>query len=192
MLSTTWSTFTLSRGVHDSGRWFVVAHLRAGELREMMKLSVTVPGLNGIVRHKGLPILPQDPPDAVRPPPRFSVTKLWHYPTGSIHHSLRAASLCLTNIRMHFSMLLNRNMLHPVDVRMVGMPVLFLSQHHCLCVAYSSPWWVYFGVVLLFFYVKCLWGYITHWLDRSTFFFHTKHTMEGFQLFCCVMPRDMW
>ena len=76
MLSTAGSTFTLCREVHDSGRWFVVAHLRAGELREMMKLRVMVPGLSGIVRHKGLPILPQDPPDAVRPPPRFSVTKL--------------------------------------------------------------------------------------------------------------------
>lgn len=171
MLSTAWSTFTLSRGFHDSGRWFVVAHLRAGELREMTKLSMTVPGLSGIVRHRGLPILPQDPPDAVRPSPRFSVTKLWHYPTGSIHHSLRAAILCLTNIRLHFGMLLNRNMLHPVDVRMIGMPFLFMSQHRCHCVAYCSPWWVYFGVVLLLFYVECLWGYITHWLDRSTTFF---------------------
>ncbi|XP_069673395.1 protein GOLM2-like isoform X2 [Periplaneta americana] len=52
------------------------AHLRAGELREVTKVHVMVPGLKGMVHRWGVPILPQDPPDAVRPPPRFSVIHL--------------------------------------------------------------------------------------------------------------------
>ncbi|XP_047000359.1 protein sgm1-like isoform X1 [Schistocerca americana] len=53
--------------------------LRVGELPLVTPVSavdVHSTGLKGMIYHRGVPILPQDPPDAYRPPPRFSVTQL--------------------------------------------------------------------------------------------------------------------